>query len=109
MYFGSTIMTFALPYGAFIAASIALFYLFRARHSGPRLRWTTGSAAQVTSVTTREPGPIPAPEVTTGVSALPVPAQPVQAAASEAPTSEAPAPEEIKADDQTEGKDGEHG
>jgi hypothetical protein len=109
MYFGSTIMTFALPYGAFIAASIALFYLFRARHSGPRLRWTTGSAAQVTSVTTREPGPIPAPEVTTGVSALPVPTQPVQAAASEAPTSEAPAPEEIKADDQTEGKDGEHG
>jgi hypothetical protein len=109
MYFGSTIMTFALPYGAFIAASIALFYLFRARHSGPRLRWTTGSAAQVTSVTTREAGPIPAPEVTTGVSALPVPAQPVQAAASEAPTSEAPAPEEIKADDQTEGKDGEHG
>jgi hypothetical protein len=109
MYFGSTIMTFALPYGAFIAASIALFYLFRARHSGPRLRWTTGSAAQVTSVTTREAGPIPAPEVTTGVSALPVPTQPVQAAASEAPTSEAPAPEEIKADDQTEGKDGEHG
>ena len=30
MYFGSTIMTFALPYGAFIAAAIALFYLFRA-------------------------------------------------------------------------------
>jgi hypothetical protein len=109
MYFGSTIMTFALPYGAFIAASIALFYLFRARHSGPRLRWTTGSAAQVTSVTTREAGPIPAPEVTTGVSALPVPTEPVQAPTSEAPTSEARAPGEIKADDQTEGKDGEHG
>ncbi len=44
MYFGSTIMTFALPYGAFIAASIALYYLFRARHSGPRLRWSGGSA-----------------------------------------------------------------
>jgi hypothetical protein len=108
MYFGSTIMTFALPYGAFIAATIALFYLFRARHSGPRLRWTMGGA-QVTSFTTREPGPIPTPEVTTGVSALPVPTEPLQAPASDAPASDAPAPEEIKADDQTEGKDGEHG
>jgi len=103
MYFGGTIMTFALPYGAFIAATIALFYLFRARHSGPRLRWTMGGA-QVTSVTTREPGPIPAPDVTTGVSALPVPTEPLQASASEAP-----APGQITADDQTEGKDGEHG
>src|ERR1700722_7828649 len=89
MYFGSTIMTFALPYGAFIAAAIALYYLFRARHSGPRLRWTVGGA-QVTSVTTREPGPIPAPEMTTGVSALPVPTEPLQAQP-EAPASEAPA------------------
>jgi hypothetical protein len=63
MYFGSTIMTFALPFGAFIAAAIGLFYLFRARHSGPRLRWSADSAAQVASVTTREPGPAPAPEV----------------------------------------------
>src|ERR1700677_4689199 len=100
MYFGSTIMTFALPLGAFIAATIALFYLFRARHSGPRLRWTMGGA-QVTSVTTREPGPIPAPEVTTGVSALPVPTEPLQAPASEPSASEATA-----ADDETEGKDG---
>jgi len=64
MYFGGTVMTFALPYGAFIAAALALFFLFRARHSGPRLRWYQGSAAQVASVTTREPGPAPAPEVT---------------------------------------------
>jgi hypothetical protein len=63
MYFGAAIMTFALPSGAFVAAAIALFYLFRARHSGPRLRWSAGSAAQVASVTTREPGPTPAPEV----------------------------------------------
>ena len=28
-------MTFALPFGALIAAYIALFFLFRARHSGP--------------------------------------------------------------------------
>jgi hypothetical protein len=99
MYFGGTIMTFALPYGAFIAAAVALFYLFRARHSGPRLRWSAATAAQVTSVTTREPGPIPAPGATTGVSALPVPTEHLQATASEAP-----APGEIKADDKTEGK-----
>jgi hypothetical protein len=104
MYFGSTIMTFALPYGAFIAAAIALFYLFRARHSGPRLRWSAGSAAQVTSVTTREPGPAPDPGVTTAMSALPVPTEHPAA-----PASEAPAAGEIKADDETEGKDGEHG
>jgi hypothetical protein len=104
MYFGSTIMTFALPYGAFIAATIALYYLFRTRHSGPRLRWSMGSTAQVTSVTTREPGPAPAPEVTTALSALPVPTEHPQA-----PASEAPAPGEAKADDETEGKDGEDG
>jgi len=69
MYFGGTIMTFALPYGAFIAAAVALFYLFRARHSGPRLRWSTGNAAEVSSVITREPGPAPAPEVTAEVPA----------------------------------------
>jgi hypothetical protein len=63
MYFGSTIMTFALPYGAFIAAAIALFFLFRARHSSPRLRWSGGKGIQVASVTTWEPGPAPAPEV----------------------------------------------
>jgi hypothetical protein len=114
MYFGGAIMTFALPYGAFIAAAIALFYLFRARHSGPRLRWTAGSTAQVTSVTTREPGPAPAPEVTTGVSGLPVAAEQPPAPASGATAPEATAPEatapgEITADDDAEGKDGERG
>jgi hypothetical protein len=103
MYFGSTIMTFALPYGAFIAATIALYYLFRARHSGPRLRWTMGGA-QVTSVTTREPGPIPAPGVTTGLSALPVPAD-----QSAPPASEPHVPSESEADDDTEGNEGEPG
>jgi hypothetical protein len=37
MYFGGTIMTFALPMGAFIVITVTLFYLFRARHSSPRL------------------------------------------------------------------------
>jgi hypothetical protein len=105
-YFGSTIMTFALPYGAFIVATIALFYLFRARHSGPRLRWSTGSSARVASVSTTEPGPAPAPGVTTGMSALPVPTEESQAAA---PASDAPASGETKAEDETEGKDGEQG
>ena len=63
MYFGGTIMTFALPMGAFIVASIALFYLFRAQHSGPKLRYLAGAA--FSSFGTREPGPVPAPPVAT--------------------------------------------
>ena len=55
MYFGGTIMTFALPLGAFIVISIALFYLFRSAHSGPKLKYLT--TAPFTSVGTREPGP----------------------------------------------------
>jgi hypothetical protein len=92
MYFGAAIMTFALPFGAFIAAACALFFLFRARHSGPRLWWSGGSVAPVASVTTWEPGPAPAPEVTQA-----------------APTSDAaPASESDSASaDQAEGKDGE--
>ena len=61
MYFGGTIMTFALPMGAFIVASIVLFYLFRAQHSGPKLRYLAGAA--FSSFGTREPGPVPAPPV----------------------------------------------
>ena len=61
MYFGGTIMTFALPMGAFIVAAIVLFYLFRAQHSGPRLRYLAGAA--FSSFGTREPGPVPAPPV----------------------------------------------
>jgi hypothetical protein len=61
MYFGGTIMTFALPMGAFILASIVLFYLFRAQHSGPKLRYLAGAA--FSSFGTREPGPVPAPPV----------------------------------------------
>ena len=103
MYFGSTIMTFALPFGAFIAAAIALFYLFRARHSGPRLRWSGGSVASVASVTTWEPGPAPAPAVTTAAPTSG--AAPTSESASPAPASEAPEAEATKA----EGEDGEQG
>jgi len=61
MYFGGTIMTFALPYGAFIVSALTLFYLFRARHSSPKLRYL--ASAFTSSVATREPGPVPAPPV----------------------------------------------
>ena len=61
MYFGGTIMTFALPYGAFIVAAVALYYLFRARHSGVRLKYL--ATAPFNSLGTREPGPVPAPPV----------------------------------------------
>src|ERR1700728_3202376 len=96
-------MTFALPFGAFIAAAIALFFLFRATHSGPRLRWSADSAASVASVTTREPGPAPAPEVIATSSVAPVAPDRLEEAAPE-PLEEdvlaeqallaAPAPEE---------------
>jgi hypothetical protein len=118
-YFGSTIMTFALPYGAFIVAAIALFYLFRATHSGPRLRWSSDDAAHVASVTTREPGPAPAPEVIaatppTSMTAdlleqktLVEAATEAQPAGTEAaPPTETPA-DKIEGADETEGKEGE--
>jgi hypothetical protein len=59
MYFAGSIMTFALPYGALIAVAAALYFLFRATHSGPKLKYL--SPGHVASVTTREPGPAPVP------------------------------------------------
>jgi hypothetical protein len=59
MFLGSSMMSFALPYAAFIVIASALFVLFRAKHSSPRLKYL--SPEVVTSVTTREPGPVPAP------------------------------------------------
>jgi len=88
MYFGGTIMTFALPYGAFIVIALVLFFLFRARHSGPRLKYL--STSEVASVSTREPGPAPAPSV----------------AAAEAPKA-APAAEPAEAAETMESKEGE--
>jgi hypothetical protein len=61
MYFGGTIMTFALPLGAFIVIAISLFFLFTAQHSGPKLKYR--ATAPFTSVGTREPGRVPAPPV----------------------------------------------
>ena len=62
MYFGGSIMTFALPYGAFIVIAVVLYFLFRAKHSGPKLKYL--ATASIASFTTREPGPDPAPVAT---------------------------------------------
>jgi hypothetical protein len=59
MYFGGSIMTFALPLGAFIVIAGVLFFLYRRPHNGPRLKYL--SPEPVASVGTREPGPVPAP------------------------------------------------
>ncbi len=66
-YFGGTIETFALPYGAFIVIACVLYYIFRRPHSVPKMKYLT--PAHQSSVGTREPG-------TTGVITLrpPVPA-----------------------------------
>jgi hypothetical protein len=94
MYFGGTVMTFALPMGAFIVATVVLFYLFRAQHSGPRLKYPAGAA--FSSFGTREPGPVPAPPVTvpetTGAEEAPgeTEAAPEQTAAEEAPADQEP-------------------
>jgi hypothetical protein len=94
MYFGGTIMTFALPMGAFIVITVALFYLFRSEHSGPRLKYRTTSP--FTSVGTREPGPVPAPPIIATVSVT----EPA-ASAAEAPVSAAEVKRQAAADPET--------
>ena len=53
-YFGGTIETFALPYGAFIVIALTLWYIFRHPHSVPKMKYL--SPAHQTSLGTREPG-----------------------------------------------------
>ena len=103
MYFGGTIMTFALPLGAFIVISVALYYLFRTAHSGPRLKYLTTSS--FSSVGTREPAPAPAvaaagQDTTAAEAESVVVSEVVLAPEATAVTEEAAAPET------TEGKDG---
>jgi hypothetical protein len=73
MYLGGSIMTFALPYGAFIVIAGVLFYLYRRPHSNPRLKYM--SPETIASVGTREPGPIPAPAPQSAAGAAPVKAE----------------------------------
>jgi hypothetical protein len=53
-YLGGSIMTFALPYAAFIIIAVALYYIFKRPHSVPRMTYLR--PAHQTSVATREPG-----------------------------------------------------
>jgi hypothetical protein len=53
-YLGGSIMTFALPYGAFIVITLGLYYIFKRPHNVPRMRYLR--PAHQTSVGTREPG-----------------------------------------------------
>jgi hypothetical protein len=104
MYFGGTIMTFALPLGAFIVISVALFYVFRSAHSGPRLKYLT--TRSFSSVGTREPGPASAlaagrPDTTAAETEAVVVSQVVLAPEAAA------VPEESEIPETTEGKEGE--
>jgi hypothetical protein len=66
MYLGGSIMTFALPYAAFIVIATVLFYLYRRPHYGPKLKYLT--PGPIASVLTREPGPIPASDPQTATA-----------------------------------------
>lgn len=109
MYFGGTIMTFALPLGAFIVISIALFYLFRSAHSGPRLKYLT--TAPFASVGTREPGPVHPPATAVADAAADPESPIVTKSTADSATIASPhtivVPEETAAPETTEGKGGE--
>ena len=85
MYLGGSIMTFALPMAAFIVIAGLLFYAYRRPHHNPRLKYLTPET--VTSVGTREPGPVPVPAPKAAAAAAPATAAPAAAA----PTTAAPA------------------
>ena len=53
MYLGGSVMTFALPYAAFIVIACALFFLYRRPHSVSRLKYLAGR--HQASVRTPEP------------------------------------------------------
>jgi len=106
MFLGGSILSFVLPMAAFIVIATALYFLFRAKHNNPRLNYMAPEV--VTSVGTREPGPVPVP-------AAKAPATPKAVATTETVTPEAvPAETEVaeaKAeglviDSETEGKEG---
>jgi hypothetical protein len=99
MYLGGSIMTFALPYAAFIVIATALFFVFRAKHHNPRLKYM--SPEVVTSVGTREPGPVPAPVAKAAGPATVTP----EAVPAETEVAEAKAEGEV-IDSETEGKEG---
>jgi hypothetical protein len=68
-YLGGAIMSFALPYGAFIVIALGLYYIFKRPHSVPKMKYLR--PAHQISVGTREPG-------TTGVITLAAPQTPAE-------------------------------
>ena len=59
MFLGGSILSFVLPMAAFIVIAGGLFFLYRRPHRNPQLKYLEPET--VTSVGTREPGPVPAP------------------------------------------------
>jgi hypothetical protein len=104
MFLGSSIMSFALPYAAFIVVATVLFLLFRARHSLPRLKYMSATGT-VSSFMTREPGPVPAPaaapETAAPETAAPETAAP-ETAAPETAAPETAAPETMASPEEPE-------
>src|SRR5271165_4187507 len=96
MYFGGSIMSFALPMAAFIVIAGLLFYLYRRPHHNPRLKYMAPEV--VTSVGTWEPGPIPAPAPKAAADAAPETVAP-ETVAPEAAAPETVAPETAEAED----------
>jgi len=99
MFLGGSIMSFVLPMAAFIVIATALYFLFRAKHNNPRLNYM--SPEVVTSVGTREPGPVPAPVAKAAGAATVTP----EAAPAETEVAEAKAEGQV-IDSETEGKEG---
>jgi hypothetical protein len=90
-YLGGSIMTFALPYGAFIVIAGVLFYIYRRPHSVPRLKYLR--PATQTAVATREPGTPGLISVRTGSPNAEAKAEAKSEAKAEAATAEGPTEE----------------
>jgi len=99
MYFGGSIMTFALPMAAFIVIAGLLFYAYRRPHHNPQLKYLAPET--VTSVVTREPGPVPAPAPMAAAAAAPATAVPETAV----PETAVPEAEGDTTDAASEGKE----
>jgi hypothetical protein len=106
MFLGGSILSFVLPMAAFIVIAGGLFWLYRRPHNNPRLNYM--SPEVVTSVGTREPGPVPAP-----AAKAPATAQAAATTETVAPATVTPETEAAEAkaegqviDSETEGKEG---
>jgi len=105
MFLGGSILSFVLPMAAFIVIAGALFFLYRRPHRNPRLKYLEPET--VTSVGTREPGPVPAPAAKVSATPEAVATETVVPEAVPAETEVAEAKAEGRViDSETEGKEG---